>query len=224
MKRFAVFLMGGCLVAFGGALASHGWACNFQSPASAVKPTIYVSDFELDVAPPSTASQNGAAASQRTGKALTPEQEKRKHANELVNWMSTSLVTELQKAGYSVSRLHGSEGRPSGGAGIRGLFAEIDKENHWRRALLRAADDSGKMQAVVSVANLAKPAQAMYEIAPLPGNEAKPGAVITLSPYVPLTKYEVDKQADQAALQVVAARIVKDLTALLAANPAAFTP
>ena len=171
----------------------------------------------------STPSTGGAQAPQPGGKSLTPEQEKRKHASELVNWMSASLITELQKAGYGVNRLHGGDSRPGSGVGIRGLFAEIDKENHWRRALIRGADDSGKMQALVSVANLAKPEQALYEIAQLPGNEPKPGAVITLSPYVPLTKYEVDKQADQAAFQVVASRIVKDLAALLAANPAALT-
>ena len=215
-----------------------GWGANAgQSPASAVKPPIYVYDFELDVAPPGSPTQisgqdfpsdvaSAAAAlfpnQQPRKKALNPEEEKRKHASELVNWMSAGLIAELQKAGYTADRVHAGE-RPGSGVAIRGIFTEIDPQNHWRRAVIRNADDSGKMQAVVSVANLAKPEQAMYEIAPLPGNEAKPGAVITLSPYVPLTKYDLDKKADQPALQAIAARMVKDLTALLAANPAAFT-
>jgi len=76
---------------------------------------------------------------------------------------------------------------------------------------------------VVSVANLAKPDQALYEIANLPGNENKPGAVITLSPYVPLTKFDVSKDADEVVFKSIAARIVNDLTALLNANPSAIS-
>jgi hypothetical protein len=79
------------------------------------------------------------------------------------------------------------------------------------------------MQALVAVANLAKPEQALYEIAQLPGNDDRPGAVITLSPYVPLTKFDLGKDANEDAFQKVAPRIVADLTALLNANPAALS-
>jgi len=106
---------------------------------------------------------------------------------------------------------------------IRGLFAEIDNENHWCRAVIRTASDSGKMEALVSVANLAKPDQALYEIANVPGNENKPGAVITLSPYVPLTKFDLSKDANEDVFRRLAARIVNDLTTLLNANPAAMS-
>jgi hypothetical protein len=105
--------------------------------------------------------------------------------------------------------------------GIRGLFAEVDSENHWRRAVIRTTTDSGKIEALVVVSNLAKPEQALYEIAQLPGNEPGPGAVITLSPYVPLTKYDLSKDAKEEAFQQIASRIVKDLTDLLQRNPAA---
>lgn len=239
MKRLALLSVCGSLLLLWGPWLTLPRTEASQSPSSAVKPPVYVYDFELDVAPPGSTTQTPGsvqqlppnvtidgqafANQQPRNKPLDPEQEKRKHASELVNWMSAGLIAELQKAGYSASRLHAGDGRPDSGVAIRGIFTEIDPENHWRRAVIRSADDSGKMQAVVSVANLAKPDQAMYEIAPLPGNEAKPGAVITLSPYVPLTKYDLDKKADQPALQVIAARAVKDMTALLTANPAALT-
>ena len=235
-KPCLVLLVGGvCIV---GCLACAARIVSAQSPASATKPTVYVYDFELDVVPARAANQSPTSfrpapptigpspmslMQQPRKKQLTPEQETRKHASELVNWMSASIIAELQNAGYTANRLHANDVRPSSGVAIRGLFAEIDKENHWRRAVIHTADDSGKMQALVSVANLAKPDQTLYEIAPLPDNEPQPGAVITLSPYVPLTKYEIDKQADQAAFQALAARVVKDLTALLAANPTALT-
>jgi hypothetical protein len=77
------------------------------------------------------------------------------------------------------------------------------------------------MEAMVSVANLAKPEQALYEIAPLPGNEDKPGAVITFSPYIPLTKFDLSKDAKEDVFQKIAPQIVNDLTDLLNANPLA---
>jgi Domain of unknown function (DUF4410) len=178
-----------------------------QAATSGTKPTVYVSNFEIDAVPATTPVQK-------------PEDDPRRQANRLVELMSTKLVAALQRAGYNAVRMAG--GRPESGVQIRGLFAEVDQENHWRRAVIRGAAESGKIQAVVSVANLAKPDQAMYEIAPLPGNENKPGAVITLSPYVPLTKYDLSKDAKEADFQKAASQMVNDLTALLNANPAAF--
>jgi hypothetical protein len=144
-----------------------------------------------------------------------------KFAARLVDTLSASLVEALQEAGYSAQRLGRNAGRPDSGVQIRGLFAEIDKENHWRRGVIRTASDSGKFQLLVSVANLTKPEQALYEIAPLPGNENKPGAVITLSSYVPLEKFEIDKDINEDQIKKSAARVVSDLDKLIQANPAA---
>jgi len=172
------------------------------------KPPVYVSDFVIDVLPPQSGTQK-------------PEDDPRKLASHLVELMSTKLVDALRKAGYSAARMRAGDARPDSGVQIRGLFAEVDDENHWRRAVISSATDSGKMEALVAVANLAKPEQALYEIAPLPGNEDKPGAVITLSPYVPLTKFDLSKDADENVFKAIAPRVVNDLTDLLNRNPAA---
>jgi hypothetical protein len=176
-----------------------------QTPDTPPKPPVYVSDFEIDVLPANPVSK--------------PEEDPHTQANRLVELMSTKVVAALRKAGYTATRMHPGDPRPDTGAGIRGLFAEVDDENHWRRAVIRAADDSGPMEALVAVSNLAKPDQALYEIAPLPGNEPGPGAVITLSPYVPLTKYDLGKDAEEKDFQRIAPRIVNDLTDLLQRNP-----
>ena len=182
-----------------------------QTQTAGPKPNVYVSDLMIDVLPPS-----GAAAPK-------PEEDPKKLANHIVELMSTRLVLALQKAGYSATRMRTGDARPESGVQIRGLFAEVDDENHWRRAVIRTATDNGKMQALVAVGNLAKPDQALYEIAHLPGNDDKPGAVITLSPYVPLTKYEFTKDADEDVFKGIAARVVNDLTELLNRNPTAIT-
>jgi hypothetical protein len=171
------------------------------------KPPVYVFDFEIDVVPANPVSK--------------PEEDPHRQASRLVELMSTKVVAALQKAGYTAARMHEGDARPDTGVGIRGLFAEVDSENHWRRAVIRTTTDSGKIEALVVVSNLAKPEQALYEVAQLPGNEPGPGAVITLSPYVPLTKYDLSKDAKEEAFPQIASRIVKDLTDLLQRNPAA---
>jgi hypothetical protein len=203
-----------------GALAA--WLPPAQLDGASDKPTVYVSDFDLDVLP-LDAARNPSTATPPPGSADARKQadEARKQAAHMVDFMAANLVQALQKAGYTAVRLHSGDARPDHGVRIRGLFAEIDKENHWRRAVIRSATDSGKIQALVSVANLDKPDQALYEIANLPGNSNKPGAVITLSPYVPLEKFDFDKDAPDDAFQKTAAHIVDDVSALLNANPAA---
>lgn len=192
--------------------------------AASDKPTVYVSDFELDVLPANNERGISTATPAPTPPPTKQAEDARKQASHIVEQMATALVQALQKAGYTATRLRSGDSRPQQGVHVRGLFAEVDKENHWRRAVIRSASDSGKIQALVSVANLSKPDPALYEIANLPGNDNKPGAVITLSPYVPLEKFDLDKDAPDEAFQKTAALIVKDLTALLNANPAAVSP
>lgn len=189
---------------------------------AAVKVRVYVSNFELDVAPLPPAQRLAAAvANAKPGTKIEQPPDPFKQASELVDMTASKLVAALQSAGYAARRLRPGEGRPAEGLQIRGLFAEVDSENHWRRAMIRTGVDKGKMEVVVAVGNLARPEQTLYEIAPLPGNKDKPGAVITLSPYVPLQKYDLDKNADDKAIANVAAQVVADLTALLSQNPAA---
>jgi hypothetical protein len=205
---------------FGLEFANANAAAKGPQTATSSKPTVYVSDFELDALP--SGSLNRAAAAPQAG-AQAPDDDPQKQASRLVELMSTKLVAALQKAGYTAVRIHEGDARPDSGVRIRGLFAEIDNENHWRRAVIRTAGDSGKMQALVSVVNLAKPDQALYEIANLPGNENKPGAMITLSPYVPLTKFDLNKDANEEVFKGIAPRIVSDLTTLLNANSSAMS-
>lgn len=180
-----------------------------QIPDTPPKPPVYVSDFEIDVVAANPVDK--------------PEEDPYQQASRLVELMSTKVVAALRKAGYIARRMHEGDARPDTGVGIRGLFAEVDSENHWRRAVIYTATDSGKMEALVAVSNLAKPDQALYEIAQLPGNESGPGAVITLSPYVPLTKFDLSKDADEKDFQRIAPRIVNDLTELLQRNPEAIS-
>ena len=186
------------------------------------KVPVYVTNFELDVVPLPPGQRAAQAANpSRPGATTEPPPDPAKLASHLVDTMATKLVEALQKSGHSAQRLQPGQGRPDNGVQIRGIFAEVDSENHWRRAVIRSGSDTGAMNALVAVANLAKPDQALYEIAHLPGNTNRPGAVITLSPYVPLEKFDINKNADDKAFAGIAVRVVADLDALLRKNPAA---
>lgn len=207
--------------------AAESPTVSMRAPTSASAPPksvpVYVNNFELDVLPATPAQKLAAAAAGDSSQlgAKTEQPDPAQQASRLVDLMATKLVAALEKAGHPAQRLRPGDGRPSNGLQIRGIFAEVDNENHWRRAVIRTGTDTGRMEAMVAVANLARPDQALYEIAHLPGNENKPGAVITLSPYVPLQKYDVDKDAGEELFARVASRVVADLNDLLNRNPAA---
>jgi len=192
---------------------------------SATMPAVYVSDFDLDVLPANADGNTPTAIAPTAPQAAAKQaEEARKLASRLVDRMAANLILALGKAGYIAVHLRPGDARPDEGLRILGVFAEVDNENHWRRAVIRSGSDSGKIQMLVTVANLTKPDQALYEIAHLPDNENKPGAVITLSPYVPLAKFDLEKDAPEEAFQKTAARIVNDVIALLDANPLAASP
>jgi hypothetical protein len=186
-----------------------------DSPAKST--VVYVSNFDLDVLPLKNA--NKAPVPAPAGAA--DQADAVAQARRLVDLVSTSLVAALRDAGYTAQRLRPGATRPEHGVQVRGVFTEVDEENYWRRAVIRSGSDSGRMQLIVVVGNLAREEQVFYEIAPLPGNEDKPGAVITLSPYVPMARFDIDKDAADGQIKKAATRMVVDLTALLDANPAA---
>jgi hypothetical protein len=212
------------------------WAQEDTKPAAAISaeqqtadapPTkskvVYVSDFELDVAtgkeqknpPPG----NTAPAAQSDAK---KEDSSAEQAKKLVDFMSLTLVKELEKAGYAARRLRPGETRPEEGVGIRGVFAEADERNRLRKAVVGDAPSVGKMELFVGVSNLARPEQALYAVAD-PKGEDKPGAVITVSSYAPVAKFEMEKNATEKTVKDTASTIVADLTLLLNANIAAVT-
>jgi hypothetical protein len=196
------------------------------APAPDKSKIVYVSDFELDAVnadgkleksvpaiPPSTAPQ------------LDPKREQGpvEQAGRLVDFMSTTLVKELEKAGYTAHRLRPGETRPTDGIRISGIFGEPDEQNRLRRAVIGTIAGDGKMSLFVGIGNLARPDQALYEGADPTSSENKAGTAITVSAYAPVAKFEIEKNTTEKAVKDTAEGIVADLTALLTANVVALT-
>jgi Domain of unknown function (DUF4410) len=219
----------------------------FASPADG--PTVYVSDFELDVftggprpspesraaSTPRTASPNrssNAPGPRNTPSGASPnkpaarptadsqnDDNPTERANELVNAVAENIVSALEKAGYKAQRLRADEPLPVKGLRIRGVFAEADEKNRARRLLVGSGSGTSRMILYVGVNNLGKAEQPLYEIANPPSNESGYGPVITVTSYTPAVRFDLPKEPAVEEIKKVATQIAADLSALLNANP-----
>jgi Domain of unknown function (DUF4410) len=183
---------------------------------------IYVSDFEIDAVDgrggfkkdvPAVSVTNPSPSREQ----LREEDQAAEQAGRLVDFMAITLIKELRHAGYSVQRLRPEDSRPTDGIRITGIFAEPDAQNRLRRAVMGTFSPDGKMSLFVGISNLEKPEQAIYAAAE-PGGANRAGAVITVSSYAPVARFEIGKATTEKAVRDTAAGIVADLNALLSAN------
>ena len=142
-------------------------------------------------------------------------------ARHLIDFFNLTLVQTLQKNHFTAVRA--STAPPNSGILISGIFAEADPQNRVRRGLIGSAAPGSKFILYVGVANLSRPRQPLYQPAPVQDQDPRYGPVITLNNYIPLTKFEVDKNPTEEDVRKICAEIVANLIALLAANPAAFS-
>jgi hypothetical protein len=186
------------------------------------------------IATPSTAPIAAPSATSPATLAATPRKEKPPlplvrgdtdlpsvQARRLTDFFTATLLQILQKKGYNATRASGQNA--SSGAMIRGVFAETDAKNRIRRALLGGTSANSKFSLYVGIFNLNRPDQPLYELAQEQPGGNQFGPVITLNNYIPLAKYELDKDPTEEDVRKICAQIAASLTALLAANPSAFS-
>ncbi len=153
-----------------------------------------------------------------------PEQTPDQRAAALMNAMSESLLTALEKAGYQPQRLRAGAALPSVGLRIRGVFAEADERNRARRLLVGGDPIGPNMLLFVGVNDLALPEQPLYQLAHLPANDpstndGKHGPMITVTPYAPTVRFEMSRSPSDEEFEKIASEITADVTALLNSNP-----
>ena len=186
---------------------------------------VVVSDFELFAVPVKASSPATPAVSRSKQKPQAPDFSEGAdaplaQARRLRDFFAATLVETLRKSGYTTRRARGQN--PPQGALLRGVFAEPDEENRVRRTLLGGTSANPKFFLYVGIFNLARPDQPLYQLAPEQPAGDQFGPVIVLNNYIPLAKYELDKNPTEEDVRQVCAQIATSLTTLLAANPAAF--
>ena len=194
-----------------------------QEPASPQKPpvhsftkdmTIYVSDFELD-AQNVQVDQGSSAAQRRPGILERPQKKEQQdpaaQAKTLVDTLSQSIVSDLQKAGYKAQRLTAADAKPSVGAWVHGVFTQADEGNRLHRAVIGFGSGQATMELFVTLTDLANPQKPLYEASEKGTSKDKPGAAITMNPYVAAAKFVMEKNAPEKTVQTTAAAISKDI-------------
>lgn len=192
---------------------------------------VFITDFELLSATPNPVSAKPPATPQdkqkpQEQKSLEPlvyqdAEAPTLQARRLIDFFTATLLQTLQKSGYHATQ--SSSRNPSSGALLRGVFAEPDAHNRIRRALLGGTSINPRFLLYVGIFNLARTDQPLYRLAEEQSPSSKYGPVITLNNYIPLAKYELDKNPTDEEVRKICVQIAASLTGLLTANPAAFS-
>jgi hypothetical protein len=188
------------------------------SPADKGK-VIYVSDFEVETG----AFKQDKGGITGKGSILPPpppglprlmrkSHDPATEAQKLVRLMSDCLIAELEKAGLTARRLSPNDVRPTQGLLLTGVFTEMDEGNQMRRALVGFGAGASKMELIVSVADASRPYQSLYDVLTEKTSGKRPGAVITLNPYVAAAKFVMTKNAPEKTVRKTAAKISAELT------------
>jgi len=176
--------------------------------------TVYVSDFELDAQ--NVQVDQGSAISQRRPGILERPKKKEQQdpaaqAKMLVDTMSQSIISDLQKAGYKAQRLTSDEPKPSTGAWVHGVFTQADEGNRLHRAVIGFGSGQAKMELFVTLTDLARPEKPLYEASSEGASKDRPGAVISMNPYVAAAKFVMEKNAPEKTVKSTASTISKDI-------------
>ncbi len=203
------------------AVISH--AVPAQEPATVQKPhvlsftkdmTIYVSDFELD-AENVQVDQGSAVAQRRPGVLERPQKKEQQNPEaqkkKLVDTLSQSIVSDLQKAGYKAQRLMPGDAKPAVGAWVHGVFTQADEGNRLHRAVIGFGSGQATMQLFVTLTDLASPQKPLYETSEKGTSKDNPGAAISMNPYVAAAKFVMEKNASEKVIKSTAATISKDV-------------
>lgn len=188
-----------------------------QKPASHIftKATpIYVSDFELQAQDVQVDSGllGGEGRPGILGRLRNQGQEDpHAQARKLVTLMSSSIIADLRKGGYNALPLSIDDPRPDSGEWVHGVFAEVDEGNRLRRAVIGFGSGEAKMSLFVRVTDLASPEQPLYQTTEDSSSGKKPGAAITLNPYVAAAKFVIGKNATDNMVKKTAGQISKQI-------------
>lgn len=204
-----------------------------QSPSS-FDPSavpVYIGELELHAAiKPADRLPDPKPKADLAGSALakplyTEDETPAKLAHAIVNTLQSNLLQALAKIGYKAQPAPVGV-RPSRGIELRGVFAEPDELNRIRRAILGAGSQSPKLLLYIGIANLSKPEQPFYQqVIPnstVPNaNDGRYGPVISISTYVPVDKFELDRNPSPEDLEKAAQAIAAQIDALIRNNAAA---
>ena len=231
----SVVLLAGVVVALLPGNARHvpkpfsGAASSDFNPKSV---RVYVSLFDLSAAPgkePAAIAQapapkkppSGRRPSGESPRVLQDAETSSKQADRLKAFFGEALVQALRKTGFNAVPLGSSH--PEKGVLLKGVFAEVDSQNHNCLAILGGTTTASSFVLYVGAYNLARPDQPLYRVMTMENCDAQFGPLISLNNFIPMEKYEVSKSPTEDEVRKVCGQVVANLRALLSVNSAAFS-
>jgi hypothetical protein len=125
--------------------------------------------------------------------------------------MATDIVNDLRKAGYQAERLSATDVRPSTGVWVHGIFTELDEGNRLHRAVVGFGSGEVKMDLYVTMNDLSRPDQPLYNASESGQSGKKAGAAVTMNPYVAAAKFVLEKNASEKTVKKTASEISEDI-------------
>jgi len=178
---------------------------------AAVRPVVYVADFELDA--DAIKSRPHLLHLPRLLRNRAPQ------AEQVKAQMTTSIIAELAKQGIDAYRLAPEMPRPQGGWLVRGVFLQVDEGDRLRRAVIGFGSGQVNIEVAAALDRLSSdtiPAP-IYDVRTDARSGRLPGAVVTLNPYVAAFKFiiaghDVDRETAKTAV-LIADRVAQRLKA-----------
>jgi hypothetical protein len=176
---------------------------------------IYIKDFQLDS---ENYKGNQGVLSRRP---LKPRLLNRGSQNKygeksatIVKSMSDALVGEFADKNLPAQRLSSPDNSlPKNGWLINGVFTEVDEGNRLKRAVIGFGQGSTQMTVQIGVSDLAskKPKAPFIIFGTIKDPGKKPGAVVTMNPYVVAAKFVLEKNASTRDIKNTAKQIVAEI-------------
>jgi hypothetical protein len=198
-------------------LDGHGAKVVDQEDLASLPPgrpaIVYVQDFKIEKESTSTDQETVGGSRARAliakAKSATGMQ-----GSQVVELMSSSLVSDLNRGGLKAQRLATGESLPKNGWLVRGVFTEVDQGSRVLRSQVGFGAGATDLAVLVHVADLQKgKLEPFYKLEAEAGNRKMPGAVVTRNPYVAAAKFvmsrrDLPKNIRQTA-QAVADQIIR---------------
>ena len=129
-------------------------------------------------------------------------------ARNLVERLAESLTQDLNNNRLQAKRLLPGEPHPGKGWMVGGQFLEVDEGNRLRRAVMGFGSGATDMEIEVQVTNLSShPGSPFLILGENTGSGKRPGAAVTLNPYVAAAKFVLAKNATDKDITHAAADI-----------------
>jgi hypothetical protein len=179
---------------------------------------IYVSEFELDLPPPSesgTGVPPGRGPVRSAIAELRGDGDPAAKARELVALMQQTIVEDLTAKGLAAQRLPAGAGLPTEGWLVRGVFTQLDEGQRATKAVIGMGAGASELDLYVNLADLAKtPVQPFYSFDAENTSGKLPGAaVMKFNPYVAAAKFVMSRNAGEREVKATASKIAEKVAA-----------